>query len=63
LYLLDFRGIRTGIWDTFGTIEDRDIAQTAGAGSLRRRLQRLFDRCALIQAKNIFALIEQTSFF
>ena len=27
LYLLDFREIRTGIWDTFGTVEDRDIAQ------------------------------------
>jgi len=27
LYLLDFREIRTGIWDTFGTVEDSDIAQ------------------------------------
>ena len=27
LYLLDFREIRAGIWDTFGTVEDCDIAQ------------------------------------
>ena len=31
LYLLDFREIRIEIWDTFGTIEDCDIAQTTGA--------------------------------
>ena len=48
---------------TLDVNEGMDSIQTAGAGSLRRRLQRLFDRCALIQAKNIFALIEQTSFF
>ena len=29
LYLLDFRGFRAGIWDTFGTVEDRDIAQNS----------------------------------
>ena len=26
LYLLEFRGFRVEIWDTFGTIEGRDIA-------------------------------------
>ena len=29
LYLLDFREIRAGIWDTFGTVEDCDIAQNS----------------------------------
>ena len=29
LYLLHFRGIRTGIWDTFGTVEDCDMAQNS----------------------------------
>lgn len=31
LYLLDFRRFRAGIWDTFGTVEDRDIAQNTDA--------------------------------
>ena len=29
LYLLDFREIRAGIWDTFGTNEDCDMAQNS----------------------------------
>ena len=36
LYLLDFRGIRTGIWDTFGTIEDRDIARNSRCRLLKK---------------------------
>lgn len=29
LYLLDFRKFRAGSWDTFGTVEDCDIAQNS----------------------------------
>ena len=38
LYLLDFRKFRAGSWDTFGTIEDCDIAQNS--------------RCRLLQKKS-----------
>ena len=27
LYLLDFREMQAGNWDTFGTVDSRDIAQ------------------------------------
>ena len=30
LYLRDIWGIRAGIWDTFGTAHDRDIARNTG---------------------------------
>ena len=36
LYLLYFRGIRTGIWDTFGTVEDCDIAQNSRCRLLKK---------------------------
>ena len=42
LYLLDFRKFRVGSWDTFGTVEDCDIAQTTGAISQSGRMHRWF---------------------
>jgi hypothetical protein len=36
LYLLDFREIRAGIWDTFGTNEDCDIAQNSRCRLLKK---------------------------
>ena len=40
LYLLDFRGILTEIWDTFGTNERRDIAQNSRCRLHKRILHR-----------------------
>ena len=34
LYLLELRGIQRDSWDTFGTIEDCDIAQNSRYRSL-----------------------------
>ncbi len=42
LYLLDFRGIRAEIWDTFGTVEDRDMAQNSRCRLQMEELHRLF---------------------
>ena len=36
LYLLDFRKFRAGSWDTFGTVEDCDIAQNSRCKLLRK---------------------------
>lgn len=45
LILLDFRRFRAGCWDTFGTVDRRDIAYGAGEISQAERCTGIFILC------------------